>query len=1230
MGKYKRRFNERARAGTLSKQKKLRALRQPRSIRHPVVETNIDLPDQPELEQKQGAPPADSNRPILVPVTDAEREARRAELEQLFKQPESKYSKQKQRRLDKYIERQLKRDEKKIILEKLASSKIDTSVLHSLQRLGSGKETRRELLQDALLNEKLGILDDQGHKLLYDVHEVKDREQPVTEFLSEPEEMANIDSSKRSLEEIETACKFRTGFGFGNIQKKQKGLSQKLMRSQKVPYNWRSRLQQEQLRKIRSNSALDNSSEDEPSESDDDSEISEDEESFSSDAEWTGFDDKQDMNIISTGIMRVQSNDQGGERDLSQGGDTDGDNAEENEEDDDSDSEEDDDGDAYEAISDFGGQISRGQSFKDWAETQLRGGTTEELSNLNTFPSLVQNYTPVDRPEDRNSPPPDIVTLDDADKRRSYFVNLDRDEDIQSSRLLLPVVQEEQRIMEAINNNLCVVICGETGSGKTTQVPQFLLEAGYGDPNSENPGLIGITQPRRVAAISMAKRVATEVGNKFAPKVAYQIRFEQNTQPGTAMKFMTDGVLLRELAKDLTLSKYSAIIIDEAHERNVNTDILIGVLSRVLKLRLDLSKESTSVKPLRLVIMSATLRVSDFAENATLFSIPPPVLKVEARQFSVAKHFSRRTAHNYIDEAFNKISKIHKRLPPGGILVFMTGQNEITQLCRRLKRTFAEQSEINDDDDDDDVSLHLSANEAATEAEDIDLGDFDESAIYLEREDDEIEDENPEEVEEGFEEQTQETNSGPLHVLPLYSLLPTAQQMKIFDNPPGESRLCVVATNVAETSLTIPGIRYVVDCGRVKERKFDKVSGVQRFDISWISKASADQRAGRAGRTGPGHCYRLYSSAVYESEFPQFSKAEILRMPIDSVVLQLKSMAIDTISNFPFPTPPEKLDLFSAERLLEYLGAIAPNQGKLTTLGRVMCLFPLAPRFAKMIVISQQFDCLPYMIAIVAGLSVGEPFLSEIELTRTENPTQGDLEDQKRERKKYYTALQRFSALDFSSDVMRLLSVICAFEYESEKSEFCFKNFLHEKLMDEIHKLRQQLTHIVSTIIPATLNSKLGPPSEVQQKALKQMVAAGFIDQVAVRADLVQGYDPNSMLLTLNTRKSASKSTVKITDIPYLRINPFTFNKDKKFLSGKSGIDKSCVIEPPVYIHPTSGLVLFRNDSSKVTDLPAFLVYSVVQQSSARCISEEECARIRIKPLTSISGKQLAALAKLE
>jgi ATP-dependent RNA helicase DHX37/DHR1 len=280
--------------------------------------------------------------------------------------------------------------------------------------------------------------------------------------------------------------------------------------------------------------------------------------------------------------------------------------------------------------------------------------------------------------------------------------------------------------------------------------------------------------------------------------------------------------------------------------------------------------------------MSATMRIADFTANTRLFPRTPPVVNIETRRYPINIHFNRETpTTNYVDEAFKKVVKIHERLPKGGILVFLTGQEEIRSLCRKLRDRFAPTADLTSKSDLQGPRVRCSAQNMDLEAEDIDVGleeptDVDLTAGVNTFDESEIEDtQHSEDLDSSLTE--------PLHVLPLYSLLAVKDQLKVFAPPPEGTRLCVVATNVAETSLTIPGIKYVVDCGLVKERVYDRRAGIESFQIQWISKASAAQRAGRAGRTGPGHCYRLYSSAVFERDFPQFSDPEILKYPIEGI-----------------------------------------------------------------------------------------------------------------------------------------------------------------------------------------------------------------------------------------------------------------------------------------------------------------------------------------------------------
>jgi ATP-dependent RNA helicase DHX37/DHR1 len=794
--------------------------------------------------------------------------------------------------------------------------------------------------------------------------------------------------------------------------------------------------------------------------------------------------------------------------------------------------------------------------------------------------------------------PPELQPTADT-TRKAFSIPVSRDESIQNARLKLPVVGDEQKIMEAIHNHNIVIVKGETGSGKTTQVPQFLFESGYGSPDSPTPGMIGVTQPRRVAAVSMSKRIGDELGD-HGKKVSYQIRFEGTVGPQTAIKFMTDGVLLREVAQDIALRKYSAIIIDEAHERSVNTDILIGMLSRVVKLREELSSEDISIKPLKLIIMSATLDLAEFRDNKALFRIPPPLLESEGRQ-QVIVHFARKTHHDYVEEAFRKISKGHRKLPPGGFLVFLTGQNEITQLSKRLREEFrsgqvAPESQV-----------RILGKDATFEVEDIDFGDtidddnddFDDEDVDIKVNDD-----------DDFDVEGEELNTGPakIHILPLYSLLPTREQLRVFEPPPDGSRLVVLATNVAETSLTIPGIRYVFDSGRSKERKYDQATGVQSFEVGWISKASAKQRAGRAGRTGEGHCYRLYSSAVYERDFEDHAKPEILRMPIEGVVLQLKAMNLQHVKNFPFPTSPDRQGLESSEKLLTYLSALSPT-GQITPMGSSMSIFPLSPRFARILLVGHLHDCLPYTIAVVAGLSAAEVFIPESQAVPTIAPREEDayftnadrIEEEARNkiRQNYNKVQKNFCFLDDKSDAMKLLQVVGEFAHEPTEA-WCQSHYVRFKVLKEITQLRRQITDLLRISVTAfaglKFEEKLPPPTVKQVKALKQMVAAGFIDHVAIRADLAP------------TPPDARRKPTRAIDVPYLTLFPSHIHHDDE--------------EKAVYIHPSSPLAHVSPQ-----ECPDYLVYSYLQRAAPR-VDSEKIPKTRMHALTDITGGQLASVAK--
>ena len=856
----------------------------------------------------------------------------------------------------------------------------------------------------------------------------------------------------------------------------------------------------------------------------------------------------------------------------------------------------------------------RSSAFKAWALQRVNEalGFTPTTTNEDYLPpstSTAERELLKPRPPEHDPLPPELVTSSSVPERKAVSVEVVRSPDIQEARLGLPVVAEEQKIMEAIYNNPVVVIWGATGSGKTTQVPQFLFEAGFGSPDSPNPGMIGVTQPRRVAAVSMANRVGDELGG-LSEKVAYQIRFDSSVSDKTAIKFMTDGILIREIANDFALLEYSVIIIDEAHERSANTDILIGMVSRIVDLRASMSKEDTKIKALKLVIMSATLRITDFLENPNLFrNGKPPLIQAEGRQFPVTTHFARRTQRDYVDEAFYKVCRGHKKLPPGGMLVFLTGQNEITALAKRLKEALSNTQGSYATGH----KVRITTGEAPLETEDMDLGT--ETSQY-----DEVEEEDEEDEEDLFENQDNKefemddktTASSQVHILPLYSQLQTKDQFRVFKPPPENARLIVLATNVAETSLTIPGIRYVFDTGRAKDKKYDKMTGVQSFEVGWISKASASQRAGRAGRTGPGHCYRLYSSAVYERDFDEHAEPEILRMPVEGVVLQLKSMDLQRVVNFPFPTPPDRQSLAKAEKLLSYLGAVS-SEGKITTIGRQLSNYPLSPRFSKMLTIGHQHGCMPYTIALVAALATPNLFIPGNQLGLAA-PAQSEIytnEDRQADeartklRSSYNHAHHLFSRNSSTSDALKALTALCAYAYAPSKDDFCKEMFLSPKSLNEASNLRSQLTTIVHNNNPSSLSSTspihLPSPSKTQISVLQQFTAAAFIDQIAILASA----SPSPPDLP--------RKPTRAIDVPYLPLLPINTKR-------KADTD---IIDIAVFIHPSSILA-----HTGVKDLPTYIIYSHLQRGTPDTIEGAKKPRTRMHALTAVTGKQVAGLAK--
>jgi len=1057
----------------------------------------------------------------------------------------------------------LKKEENLEFIKKLASTQVDTSLLRSSRDLGVSKESKRELLSRALREQKVGINVQKNNKILFEDCDMNDDDGGSD---------GSIDSMRgRSLaKEKEQRPKLAVGSGLKRLLETDvdgKPIIKKRRRLKKL--------------KPRSTHLAEHS--------------------------WQGFSSASDSDatsrssILERDSIGTQTESEADLDDLLIESSTD-------DKENDQTSDEGRDADSQTA------RKERSTAFKAWATQQINEaiGFTPATTAVSTLGGQIeaQSYQIIPREPEQDPLPPELEISNNFQDRKAFSVQVERSSEIKDARLGLPVVAEEQKIMEAIYNNPVVVIWGATGSGKTTQVPQFLFEAGFGSPDSPNPGMIGVTQPRRVAAVSMAKRVNEELGS-MAGKVSYQIRFESSASEKTAIKYMTDGILIREIANDFALLKYSAIIIDEAHERGTNTDILIGMVSRIVDLRESMHKEDPEIMPLKLIIMSATLRISDFLENPNLFRRgAPPLIQAEGRQYPVTIHFTRRTQRDYVEEVFMKISKGHKKLPPGGMLVFLTGQNEITALLRRLNDAFPTTHESQAPIQ----RAHIAAINAPVEDEDLDLGqanfDYDQIGDGSDDNGDKFDSEDDKDFDVPDMEYSSPASTQ-IHVLPLYSQLQTKDQLRVFSPPPDNARLIVLATNVAETSLTIPGIRYVFDCGRAKDKKYDRLTGVQNFAIGWISKASASQRAGRAGRTGPGHCYRLYSSAVYERDFLEHAEPEILRMPVEGVVLQLKSMDLQHVVNFPFPTPPDRQSLAKAEKLLAYLGAIS-STGKITAIGRELSIYPLSPRFSKMLLIGHQHNCMAHTIALVAALAVPDIFIPENQLDLSPaspssintTPEDRQADASRAKRKKDYTQVSSlFSRNSPNADALKVLTALCAYVYAPIPFDFCNQFFLRPKALLEASHLRQQLHNIVRSnhpnLLPGVYNPKLPEPSTKQLKALTQIVAAAFVDQVAVRYDVAPS--PPELV----------RKPTRAIDVPYLPLFPAHMGKAEDLL------------DVAVFIHPSSVL-----SSLPPASLPTYLVYSHLQRSTPSTINNIRKPRTRMHALAAVTAKQLFALAR--
>ncbi|KZT67534.1 P-loop containing nucleoside triphosphate hydrolase protein [Daedalea quercina L-15889] len=582
---------------------------------------------------------------------------------------------------------------------------------------------------------------------------------------------------------------------------------------------------------------------------------------------------------------------------------------------------------------------------------------------------------------------------------------------ILGTRKKLPVFAQMEDFLKMFSENQIMVMVGETGSGKTTQIPQFVC---YSDLPHTKGKLVACTQPRRVAAMSVAKRVADEMDVPLGKQVGYSIRFEDMTEPGTTfMKYMTDGMLLREAMNDPDLTRYSTIILDEAHERTLATDILMGLLKTLAKRRSDL----------RIIVMSATLDALKFQKY---FSVnkggePAPLFKVPGRTHPVEVFYTQDPEPDYVEAAIRTVLMIHRAEEPGDILLFLTGEEEIEDACKKIK----------------------------LEADDL-----------LNQDPDSV---------------------GPLVCIPLYSSLPPQQQQRIFDPPPSPrtpdgppGRKVVVSTNIAETSLTIDGIVYVVDPGFSKQKVYNPRIRVDSLLVSPISKASAQQRAGRAGRTRPGKCFRLYTERDFMKELEEQTHPEILRSNLANTVLELVKLGIKDLVKFDYVDAPAPETLMRALELLNYLAAL-DDDGNLTPLGSIMAEFPLDPQMAKMLIVSPEFNCSNEILTIVAMLSVPNIWLRP--------PNQ---------RREADAAKALLTVPD--GDHLTLMNVYNNYQQNSHDRSWAWNNYLSQRALQQADNVRSQLQRNMERFEIDLVTTQ--DPKRLYMN-VRQALVCGFFMQVA-------------------------------------------------------------------------------------------------------------------------------------
>ena len=622
--------------------------------------------------------------------------------------------------------------------------------------------------------------------------------------------------------------------------------------------------------------------------------------------------------------------------------------------------------------------------------------------------------------------------------------------EILEKRKKLPVWEAQEDLKELVRKYQVLILVGETGSGKTTQIPQFLVEM------APDRG-VACTQPRRVAAMSVAQRVADEMDVKLGAEVGYTIRFEDMTSDKTLLKYMTDGMLLREAMIDPKLSRYSMIILDEAHERTLSTDVLFGIMKEILPKRPDL----------KLIVMSATLDAKKFQQ----YFESAPLMNIPGRLFGVDIFYTQEPERDYVECAIKTAVQIHCYEEPGDILIFLTGEEEINTACDR-------------------IALECAAKKREGKC------------------------------------------TGDIICIPLYSGLAPQQQQKIFDATPPGGRKIVVSTNIAETSVTIDGVVYVVDPGFSKQKVYNPRVRVESLLVTAISQASANQRAGRAGRTRPGKCFRLYPEHEFKKLIPQ-TYPEILRTDLASVFLHLKKLGIDDLVHFDFMDPPAPETLMRALEQLNYLGCL-DDEGGMTPDGTLISDFPLDPQMARMVTVGgRKYSCTNEMCSLAACLSVPPIFM---------RPREGQKEAD--------TAKAQFNHHD--GDHLTLLNAFHSFlsvgGSDKDKSEWCWQNYLQYRSLSSAINVRNQLVNLcqrngIPLVSPHNEDPAAKSGSYAYNMRIKRALLTGYFMQVAHKDVRGNGYTTSKDNQPVNTHPSN-----------YMESTPEWILYDKVVLTTKSWV----------------------------------------------------------------------------